>query len=179
MPGRRRLLPVIAMVALAAVTLIADIANGKTKPAYCNISSAGVATWAFHVGSPIFGVTGTYARGHGSLSGNTTGGTICQVDRVKGAADRQIILTVGRKLVYFKHAVSFGGHLGNILKLSIKVKSSTDPACGVGTVGKLTLTATYNGFKRDTATFKFPAACKDHDHSYTGSKVVVLIPPHT
>jgi hypothetical protein len=169
----------MAACALATTALSAGGASAKIKPAYCNIPTTGAATWAFHVGSPISGATGTYARGHGSLSGNTTGGTICQVDRVRGAADRQIILKVGRKLLYFKHAVSFGGHLGNILRLSIKVRSSTDSQCAVGTVGKLTLTATYNGFHRDTAKFAFPKACKDHDHNYTGSKVVVLIPPHT
>ena len=154
------------------------MASGKVKPAYCNIPS-GTTVWGFHVGAPITGATGTYARGHGTLSGNSTGGIVCQVDRVRSAADRQIVLTVGSRLVGYKHAVLLDGHLGNILKLTVRVKTSTDPQCAVGTTGKLTLTATYNGIHDDSARLAFPRACRRHDHYYTGSRVFVLIPAHT
>ena len=110
----------------------------------------GIPPWGFHTGSPISGATGSYARGHGdiSLSANTVSGILCQVDRVRHQPDRLIIMTVKRH-----------------------------PRCQVGTIGHVTLFASYNNVRSDSVQFFFPAACKGHDHLYHGPQVNNQVPP--
>lgn len=151
-------------------------AHIATAPAYCNISKNPSAAWAFRVNAPIVAATGTYAHGNGTLDGTAVSGVVCQVDRVTGAPDRQIILSVQSPDVAHVGRTTYQGHLANRLVLHIKVKSSTDRKCIKGTVGTLTLIATYNGVKDDEVQFTFPAACSDHDHTYTGPSVVALVP---
>ena len=55
--------------------------------------------------------------------------------------------------------------------------SSTDPKCAVGTVGRATLYASYNGVRSDSVQFFLPAACKDQDHLYHGTQVNTQVPP--
>src|ERR1700726_4957437 len=56
----------------------------------------GIPPWGFHTGAPITRATGSFARGHGNinLAANTISGIICQVDRVRNAPDRLILLRV-------------------------------------------------------------------------------------
>src|ERR1700679_2555966 len=97
----------------------------------------GIPPWGFHTGSPITGATGSYARGHGNINfaANTVSGILCQVDRVRNQPDRLIIMTVKHHLVYHSHHAVMWGVPGNIMKIIVKVKSSTDSKCTVGTVG--------------------------------------------
>jgi hypothetical protein len=139
----------------------------------------GIPPWGFHTGSPITGATGSYARGHGhiNLRANTVSGILCQVDRARRQPDRLIIMTVERHLVYHSHHAVVWGVPGNIMKIIVRVTSSTDPRCTVGTVGHVTLFASYNGVRSDSVRFRFPAACKDHDHLYHGPQVNNQVPP--
>jgi hypothetical protein len=139
----------------------------------------GIPPWGFHTGSPIAGATGSYARGHGdvNLNANTVSGILCQVDRVRHQRDRLIIMTVEHHLVYHSHHATLWGVPGNIMKIIVQVKSSTDPRCTVGTLGRATLFASYNGVRSDSVQFTFPAACKDHDHLYHGAQVNNQVPP--
>jgi hypothetical protein len=139
----------------------------------------GIPPWGFHTGSPITGATGSYARGHGdiNLDANTVSGILCQVDRVRHQPDRLIIMTVNHHLVYHSHHAVMWGYPGNIMKITVRVESSTDRRCKVGTVGAVTLFASYNGVRSDSVQFTFPAACKDHDHLYHGSQVNNQVPP--
>jgi hypothetical protein len=139
----------------------------------------GTPPWGFHTGQPISGATGSYARGHGdiSLSANTVSGILCQVDRVRHQPDRLIIMTVLHHLVYHSHHAVMWGFPGNIMKIKVRVKSSTDPRCKVGTHGRVTLFASYNGVRSDSVQFFFPAACKDHNHLYHGPQVDNQVPP--
>jgi hypothetical protein len=57
------------------------------------------------------------------------------------------------------------------------VTSSTDENCAVGTVGRATLYASYNGVRSDSVQFFFPAACKDQDRLYHGTEVNNQVPP--
>jgi hypothetical protein len=59
----------------------------------------------------------------------------------------------------------------------VRVTSSTDPGCAVGTVGRVTLFASYNGVRSDSVQFFFPAACAGHDHLYHGPQVNNQVPP--
>jgi hypothetical protein len=139
----------------------------------------GIPPWGFHTGAPITGATGSYARGHGeiNLAANTVSGTLCQVDRVRDQPDRLIIMTVERHLVYHSHYAVMWGVPGNIMKIVVRVQSSTDPQCAVGTLGRVTLFASYNNVRSDSVQFTFPVACKDHDHLYHGSQVNNQVPP--
>lgn len=140
----------------------------------------GIPPWGFHTGSPISGATGSFARGHGDidLSANTVSGILCQVDRVRHQPDRLIVMTVEHHLVYHSHYATMWGVPGNIMKIVVRVRSSTDPQCEVGTVGHVTLFASYNGVRSDSVQFRFPAAaCADHDHLYHGTQVNNQVPP--
>jgi hypothetical protein len=139
----------------------------------------GIPPWGFHTGSPITGATGSYSRGHGdiNLGANTVSGILCQVDRVRNQPDRLIIMTVEHHLVYHSHHAVLWGVPGNIMKIIVRVQSSTDSRCTVGTVGHVTLFASYNGVRSDSVRFTFPAVCKDHDHLYHGPQVNNQVPP--
>ncbi len=139
----------------------------------------GIPPWGFHTGAPITGASGSYARGHGDidLAANTVSGILCQVDRVPDQPDRLIIMTVEHHLVYHSHYAVMWGYPGNIMKIVVRVQSSTDPRCEVGTLGRATLFASYNGVRSDSVQFTFPAACRDHDHLYHGPQVNNQVPP--
>jgi hypothetical protein len=164
---------------LVLATVVAAGAAGTSGPAYCTIPTVEDAPWGFHVGQQITGPTGTYAHGHGdiNLTARTVNGIICQVDRVRNEPDRQIILSVDPKLVMAVHGYTLYGVPGNIMKIDVRVKSSTDPECKVGTSGQVTIFAAYNYVHVDSVQFAFPAACKRHDHLYRGSDVVTNVPP--
>ena len=139
----------------------------------------GTPPWGFHTGQPISGATGSYARGHGdiSLTHNTVSGILCQVDRVRHQPDRLIVMTVKHHLVYHSHHAMMWGCPGEHHEDQFRVTSSTDPNCTVGTLGRATLFASYNGVRSDSVQFFFPAACKDQDHLYHGTQVNNQVPP--
>jgi hypothetical protein len=139
----------------------------------------GIPPWGFHTGAPITGATGSFARGHGDidLDANTVSGILCQVDRVRHGPDRLITMTVERRLAYHSHYAAMWGVPGNIMKILVRIQSSTDPGCEAGTVGHVTLFASYNNVRSDSVQFRFPTACSDHDHLYHGPQVNNQVPP--
>ena len=139
----------------------------------------GIPPWGFHTGAPITGANGSYARGHGDidLSAGTVSGILCQVDRAPGAPDRLIVMTVTHHLVSHSHHAVMWGYPGNVMTIIVKVTSSTDPRCAVGTLGRVVLFASYNGVRSDSVHFMFPAACAGHDHLYHGAQVNNQVPP--
>jgi hypothetical protein len=168
---------------LAAVLALVGMAGSATayQVQYCSQVPIidGTPPWGFHTGSPITGATGSYARGHGqiNLAANTVSGILCQVDRVSNRPDRLIIMTVEHHLVYHSHYAMLWGFPGNIMKIIVRVQSSTDPRCKVGTIGRVTLFASYNNVRSDSVQFSFPAGCADHDHLYHGPQVNNQVPP--
>ena len=139
----------------------------------------GIPPWGFHTGAPITGASGSYARGHGDidLTAGTVSGILCQVDRSPGAPDRMLTMTVERRLVSHSHSAELWGYPGNIMTIVVRVAASTDPACAVGTLGRVTLFASYNGVRSDSIRFSFPGGCADHDHLYHGPQVDNQVPP--
>lgn len=179
--ARRALLAsVLLLTSLATVAITAGSATGYSVQ-YCSQIPivGGIPPWGFHTGNPITGATGSYARGHGDVNWppTTASGILCQVDRVRNQPDRLIIMTVKRHVVYYSHVAVRWGFPGNLIELTVRVKSSTDPRCKVGTQGLLTVFGSYNGVRSDSVTFSFPAACRDHNHVYHGSQVNVQVPP--
>jgi hypothetical protein len=176
---RRLGLAVLVLTPLLTLIGMAGSAAGSVQ--YCAQIPIirGTPPWGFHTGEPISGPTGSYARGHGdiNLDANTVSGILCQVFRVRHQPDRLIIMTVKHHLVYHSHTAVMWGVPGNIMKIIVRVKSSTDPGCKVGTLGHVTLFASYNGVRSDSVQFTFPTACKDHDHLYHGPQVNNQVPP--
>jgi hypothetical protein len=171
---------VLVLTPLLALIGVAGSATGSSLQYCAQIPIVGgIPPWGFHTGAPITGATGSYARGNGDidLGANTVSGILCQVDRVRDEPDRLIVMTVAHHLVYHSHYAVMWGVPGNIMKIVVRVQSSTDPRCTVGTPGRVTLFASYNNVRSDSVQFTFPAACKDHDHLYHGPEVNNQVPP--
>jgi hypothetical protein len=178
--GRRRGIAVLVVAPLLALAGAAGLATAAPVQYCAQIPIVGgIPPWGFHTGSPITGSTGSYARGHGdiSLTANTVSGILCQVDRVRHQPDRLIVMSVEHHLVYHSHHAVRWGFPGNIMTITVRVRSSTDPSCKVGTAGRVTLFASYNGVRSDSVRFTFPAACSDHNHLYHGPQVNNQVPP--
>lgn len=88
-----------------------------------------------------------------------------------------VIMRVEHHLLYHSHYSTMWGYPGNIMKIKVLVTSSSDPRCAVGTVGRATLYASYNGVRSDSVQFFFPAACRGQDHLYHGTQVNNQVPP--
>lgn len=132
----------------------------------------GIPPWGFHTG-PYTGQS-SFAKGHGdiNLEANTVSGIVCQQDR-----SGVIIMSVEHHLSYHSHYATMWGYAGNIMKIKVRVKSSTDPKCAVGTVARATLFASYNGVRSDSVQFFFPPTCREQDHLYHGTQVNNQVPP--
>jgi len=170
----------LLLAPLLALAVMASSAAGASVQYCAQVPIvAGIPPWGFHTGAPIAGAIGSYARGHGdvNLAANTASGILCQVDRVRRQPDRLIIMTVEHRLIYHSHHAVMWGVPGNIMKIIVRVQSSTDPRCPVGTLGRVTLFASYNGVRSDSVQFTFPPACSDHDHQYHGPQVNNQVPP--
>jgi hypothetical protein len=132
----------------------------------------GIPPWGFHTG-PYTGGS-SFAKGHGNidLGASTVSGVICQQDRAG-----VIIMALARHIDYHSHYAMMWGYPGNIMKVKVRVTRSTDVKCTVGTVGRATLFASYNGVRSDSVQFFFPAACRDQDRLYHGTQVNNQVPP--
>jgi hypothetical protein len=168
---RRIGLAVLVLAPLLALMILAGAASGATS---CSEIPTvyGIPPWGFHTG-PYTGAS-SFAKGHGeiNLEANTVSGIMCQQDRAG-----TIIMSVEHHLVYQSHYATMWGYPGNIMKIKFWVTSSTDTNCAVGTVGRATLFASYNGVRSDSVQFFFPAACRDQDRLYHGTQVNNQVPP--
>lgn len=166
-------------VVIALVVPGASHAASSRSPAYCTIPTKNYSPWGFHTGQPITGPAGSYAHGHGTFnpSAHRASGIMCQVDRARNGPDRQVVLTIGHRLVSYSQTAVRWGFPGNLVKLAVRVRQSTDPNCPVGTTGLVTIFASYNGVHQDSVKFFFPAACKSHRHLYHSPSVVTNVEP--
>ncbi len=179
--GGRRALCVLLLA------LLAVLASGGCLAGSANAYSAGcgevpivpgIPPWGFHTGSPDFGSSGSFARGHGeiSLGAKTLSGIICQ-ERRFGGPTRAITMTVAHHLDYYSHVAVMWGYPGNEIKFHVRVVASSDPQCKIGTVGLATVFGSYNGVRSDSVQFSFPKACTRQNHLYHGTQVNVQVPP--
>lgn len=163
---------VLALALLLGLVVLTGSASGAT-PCTEIPTVGGIPPWGFHTG-PYTTRARSFAKGHGNidLAANTVSGVICQQDRAG-----VIIMSVAHRLVYHSHYARMWGYPGNIMKIKVRVRRSTDPKCAVGTVGRATLFASYNGVRSDSVQFFFPAACRDRDRLYHGPQVNNQVPP--
>ena len=175
---RRSGLAILALMTLLVVGNMAGQAAGYSPGCGQIPIVGGIPPWGFHTGAPITGATGSYARGHGhiNLDANTVSGIVSGRPRPKPAnpCDHHDGRTPPRLPLALRGDVGFPG---NIMKITLRVRASSDPKCKVGTVGRATLFASYNGVRSDSVQFFFPAACRDHDHLYHGRQVNNQVPP--
>jgi len=175
---RRGGLALLALIALSALNCMAGQAAAYSPGCGQIPIVYGIPPWGFHTGPPI-GHTGSFARGHGdiNLQANTVSGVLCQEIRSRIHPTRAITMTVEHHLVYHSHYAVMWGFPGNIMKIIVRVRASSEPNCKVGTIGRATLFASYNGVRSDSVQFFFPAACRDQDHLYHGPQVNNQVPP--
>ncbi|HWF33536.1 MAG TPA: hypothetical protein VG188_13375 [Solirubrobacteraceae bacterium] len=161
------------VVATTALALGATAGQASAYTAGCGQIPIvpGIPPWGFHTGSPS---DSSFARGHGDidLDANTVSGVICQEKR-----PGSITMTVAHHLGYHSHYATMWGYPGNVMKIVVRVAASNDPRCEVGTVGRATLFASYNGVRSDSVQCFFPAACRDQDQLYHGTQVDNQVPP--
>jgi hypothetical protein len=101
-------------------------------------------------------------------------GTICSNDSGGGAAGRNIVLSVSGPSRLSPKIMKLG-LAGVGIALPVTVSGSNDSACPAGSGGTVTLFASYYSVHRDSIVLHFSSACADHDHTFTGSIVHVLI----
>lgn len=162
---------VSALLALVALVAVAGKADAYTAGCGQVPIVQGIPPWGFHTGEPS---EASFARGHGEidLAANTVSGVICQ-ELHSGSTT----MSVEHHLGYHSHYAKMWGYPGNVMKIHVRVVASNDARCKVGTVGRATLFASYNGVRSDSVEFFFPAACKDQDHLYHGTEVNNQVPP--
>jgi hypothetical protein len=116
----------------------------------------------------------SFAKGHGNinLAANTVSGMMCQQDRAG-----VIIMSVDHHLVYHSHYAMRWGYPGNIMKIKFRVTRSTDKKCAVGTVGRATLYASYNGVRSDSVQFFSRLPAEPRTASTTAPQVNNQVPP--
>ena len=168
---RRSAIAFAALMTLLALGRATAVASAAT-PCSEIPTVYGIPPWGFHTGP--YTSASSFAKGHGNinLEANTISGAICQQDRAG-----VIIMSVEHHLVYHSHYATMWGYPGNIMKILVRVRTSDDPKCVVGTIGHATLFASYNGVRSDSVQFFFPAACRDQDHFYHGPEVNNQVPP--
>jgi len=163
-----------ALAVLTSLAVKLTIASSASAATSCSELPTvyGVPPWGFHTGAYSGGAS--FAKGHGNvnLGSNTVSGVICQQDRAG-----VIIMALARHIDYHSHYATMWGYPGNIMKVKVRVTRSTDLNCAVGTVGRATLFASYNGVRSDSVQFFFPAACRDQDRLYHGTQVNDQVPP--
>jgi hypothetical protein len=178
---------------LASVLTFGAVAGAKVRPAtytddaYCSqISFQSLPSendLAFKSNGPgIQGASGSYARGRADLNAaitRATNGVACQVYRVKGYPYRLLLMHIWPRVIYHSHTAVMFGVPGNEIRLHVQVYDSTGPSsCTDGTVGVLTVFASYNGVDKRLIKYAFPKACATHNSSYTAASVNTNVPPN-
>jgi hypothetical protein len=179
----------IGLIAAACLTLTVGFATAASANAaplptcnhYANYTGSGIPAgsgippWGFHASQSFPQGGRGFAWGWGDVDLNTSSisGRICE--DIHGPASR-ITIKVGPHISHQSHYAVMWGFPGNMIKTSLKVTASTDPACAVGTRGHITMYASYNGVRTDSMQFFLGAGCSDQDHLYHG-EVVAQVPP--
>jgi len=142
---------------------------------------SGIPPWGFHATQSFkHGASGS-SHGWGNINLNTDriSGKICQTLYGGGQSGRMISVRLGPRILYHSHVAVMWGYPGNVVKAPIKVISSTDSKCKVGTLGHVTMYASYNNVKSDSIQFFLGSGCLDGSRLYHGGaqKVNAQVPP--
>jgi len=142
---------------------------------------SGIPPWGFHATQSFkHGVSGSsHGWGNINLNTNRISGKICQTLYGGGQSGRMISVRLGPRILYHSHVAVMWGYPGNVVKAPIKVISSTSSKCKVGTLGHVTMYASYNNVKTDSIQFFLGSGCPDGSRLYHGGaqKVNAQVPP--
>lgn len=142
---------------------------------------SGIPPWGFHATQSFkHGVSGSsHGWGNINLNTNQISGKICQTLYGGGQSGRMIAVRLGPRILYHSHVAVMWGYPGNVVKAPIKVISSTDSNCKVGTLGHVTMYASYNSVKSDSIQFFLGSGCLDGSRLYHGGaqEVNAQVPP--
>jgi hypothetical protein len=135
--------------------------------------------WAFTETGPPSGahpgIASSYTHGRGNWSGGHATGTACHEDSLTGGhGSRELVLKIAGS-AKLSPGITRMGLPGVGLELKGTVSASNDPECATGTHGTVTLFASYHSIHSDSLQLRFTGGCADHDHTYTGSQLHVLI----
>jgi hypothetical protein len=172
---------VLAATAAIAAGATAEAAASAQCPLKVGSPSGGDVQWAFtETGPPTGkhpGIKSSYTHGRGNWTAGRATGTACSADTPTSGPSRNLVLAVSGK-AKLSPGITELGLRGVGLVLRVRIKASDDRACAAGTLGTVTLFASYYAIHRDSVSLHFAAACSGHDHRYTGSQVHVLITRH-
>jgi hypothetical protein len=183
------LLVLTACISLSAVgvSLAAPASSssaGRTaSSAHCPIGagspSGGSVQWAFTESGPPSGphagISSSYTHGRGNWSGGHATGTACHEDSLTGGhGSRELVLKITGS-ARLSPGITRMGLRGVALELKDTVSASSDPECTVGTHGTVTLFASYYSVHSDSLQLHFTGGCSNHDHSFTGPQLHVLL----
>jgi hypothetical protein len=176
--GRLQMLAIAVAGAVATLAVSGAAAGAVACPASASAVSSGPVQWEFSViGAPTAGaagVTSSWTRGRGSWSGGTASGTICSDDSGPGLPKRDLVLRVSGASTLSPQITRYGLE-GVGIVLPVTVSASDESACPKGTHGSLTLFASYYSVHKDSIALRFSGGCSDHNHTFTGAVVKVLI----
>jgi hypothetical protein len=142
-------------------------------------AGSGIPPWGFHATQSLPDGRSGYAHGWGDvdLGASTISGSICQYVSRPGAGTRAIAVRLGPRISYHTHQGQMWGHAGNIVITNVTVTASSDPTCAVGTRGRVTMYASYDGVRSDSIRFVFATGCPDERNLYHGPEVDAQVPP--
>ena len=111
------------------------------------------------------------------LDTNWISGKICQ-DIYSGSQPARIMaVRLGPRIIYHTHHAEMWGYAGNLITAPVRVIASDDPRCKVGTLGHVTMYASYNGVRSDSIQLFLGAGCRDQNLLYHGPQVDAQVPP--
>jgi hypothetical protein len=166
----------VAMPASAGAAPLPNCSHYKNYTGSGIPAGSGIPPWGFHASQsfPTGGSGFAWGWGNVNLAASQISGRICE--QLHGPSS-VISIKVGPSINYQSHYAVMWGYEGNAIKTSLMITASTDPACAVGTVGHITMYASYNGVRSDSMQFFFGPGCADQDHLYHGPQVVAQVPP--
>ncbi len=181
------LITACALLSAGGVSLAASASSPATgraaSSAHCPIGagspSGGSVQWAFTESGPPSGshpgVASSYTHGRGNWSNGHATGTACHEDSLTGGhGSRELVLKIAGS-ARLSPGITRRGMRGVALELKGTVSASSDPECTTGTKGTVTLFASYYSVHRDSLQLHFVGGCEDHDHTYSGSQLHVLL----
>lgn len=169
----------VVLPAGAASTGTAHSAGSARCPIGAGSPSGGSVQWAFTESGPPSGshpgIASSYTHGRGNWSGGHATGTACHEDSLTGGhGSRELVLKITGS-ARLSPGITRMGLRGVALELKGTVSASNDPACATGAHGTVTLFASYYSAHRDSLQLRFTGGCADHNHTFTGSQLHVLL----
>jgi hypothetical protein len=154
-------------------------AAADPTPCYAQFPPAPVLPpWGYHTGAPLLSRQGWFSLAWGNidLDRGWIDGRICQAHYVN-RREQLVMMEPLSPLLYHSHVQVRWGYPGNEIIAHLRVVSSTDVACHIGSVGELIMFASYNNVHSDSIQYRFSSSCREEDHLYHGPQVVAQVPP--